>query len=303
MGLLRRDRSHGPTRLAVLLACVPGLLVFSTGCGREHGGPGVYAAHGVVEDVDLETAQVLIDHEAVDGLMEAMTMSFVVPDAEVLAALAPGQVIDFEIGFTGRSYEVRGFEVVGEASPEEGWRRLGDGLVRTSEAPPFDLIDQAGRSVSLASLGDRVLLVDFIYTSCPGPCPVQTANQVALQRRLPERLREDVHFVSITLDPEVDEPPALRRYAEARGADLATWSFLTGPPDVVAELVRRWGVGSIRREGGEIDHTLLTFLVHEGRVMERFTPQSEADEIFEAVVALAEARHARVADDTAAAAP
>ena len=63
---------------------------FSTGCGREHGGPGVYAAHGVVEDVDLETAQVLIDHEAVDGLMEAMTMSFVVPDAEVLAAI-PGE--------------------------------------------------------------------------------------------------------------------------------------------------------------------------------------------------------------------
>lgn len=267
------------------------LAIALVGCGPEYGAPGTYAAHGTVEDVDTARAQVLIEHEDVVGLMPGMTMNFAVSDADVLSALAPGQIIDFEIRFTGRSYEVTGFEVVGEAPPEAGWRRLGDGLVRTSPAPDFELIDQAGDPVSLASLGDRVLIVDFIYTECPGPCPVQTSNQVALQKRIPEALHEEVHFVSISLDPEVDRPAVLDRYARARGADLSNWSFLTGEKDIVAPLVRRWGVGSVRKDDGSIDHTLVTFLVQNGRVMEHYTPiEGQADALLADLVVLAEAR-------------
>jgi protein SCO1/2 len=247
------------------------------GCESEEGGPGRFQAHGVVEDVDLEGGQVLIDHEDVEGLMPAMTMNFVVSDPDVLSKLETGQVIDFEIHFTGRSYDVSAVEVVGEAPIEEGWRRLREGLVRSSEAPTFELTNQAGELVSLESLGDRVLLVDFIYTSCPGPCPIQTSNQVALQRSLPEAIRDAVHFVSISLDPTVDRPEVLEAYATARGADLSTWSFLTGPEEVVAEVVRRWGVGSLRKDDGTIDHTLLTFLVKDGRVFERYSPRDAGD--------------------------
>jgi len=274
MGLLRRA---GARRWALAL-CSVGLLGAALACGREDGAPGVYEARGVVEDVDRESRQALIDHEDVDGLMPAMTMSFVVPDDEVLARLARGQVIDFEIRFTGRSYELSDFETIGEAPAAQGWRRLGDGLVRTSPAPDFELIDQAGRPVSLASFGDRVLVIDFIYTECPGPCPVQTSNQVALQRRIPEALRDRVHLVSISLDPEVDRPEVLERYARERGADLDHWSFLTGPPERVAPLVRRFGVGSVRKPDGSIDHTLISFLVHHGRVMERYPMREGRDE-------------------------
>jgi protein SCO1/2 len=284
MGLLRR-RSWIVAALALALL---------GGCQREDGGPGRYAAHGTVEDVDVENGQVLIDHDDVEGLMPAMTMNFAVSDRALLERLAPGQKIDFEIDFTGRSYEVVDAEVVGDASGEEGWMRLGDGLVRTSEAPPFELVDQAGHSVSLASLGDRVLVVDFIYTRCPGPCPAQTSRQVALQRKLPERLRDDVRFVSISLDPAFDRPEVLEQYALERGADLSGWSFLTGPPERVAEVVRAWGVGSIRKDDGTIDHTLVRFLVQDGRVVERYwlSPRGD-DDLLADIVALAEARHAR----------
>jgi protein SCO1/2 len=244
--------------------------VLSTvGCEREDGAPGRYAAHGTVEDVDVENGQVLIDHEDVDRLMPAMTMNFAVPDAEVLAKLAPGQVIDFVIEFTGRSYEVVEVDVVGSGSEEAGWMPLRDGLVRTSVAPPFELIDQAGQPLSLSSLGDRVLVVDFIYTSCPGPCPIQTSLQVALQRKIPESLRDDVRFVSISLDPEVDRPEVLTRYANQHGADLANWSFLTGPTEQVADVVRRWGIGSVRKPDGTVDHTLVRFLAQNGRIVNR----------------------------------
>ena len=268
-------------------------------CDGGDGGPGRYAAHGVVEDVDLANGQILIDHGDVEGLMPAMTMNFAVSDRSLLEKLAPGQVIDFKIHFTGRSYEVVDATVVGDAEEEAGWFRLGDGLVRTNPAPPFDLIDQAGIEVSLASFGDRVLMVDFIYTSCPGPCPVQTSIQVELQRQIPEALRSEVQFLSISLDPEVDRPEVLERYALARGVDLSNWSFLTGPPEDVAEVVRLWGVGSIRTEEGTIDHTLVRFLVQNGRVIERYwTSEGGGEEVLADVTALAMQRQAAESDES-----
>jgi len=246
--------------------------LLGAGCGDdEPGGPGLYSATGTIEDVDPERGQVLIDHGDIEGLMPAMTMNFAVPDRSLLERLAPGQIVEFTVEFTGRSYEIVEARVIGEASADQGWRRLGDALVRTRPAPAFDLIDQEGRAVSLESLGDRVLLIDFIYTSCPGPCPVQTANQVELQRRIPESIRSEVHFVSISLDPEVDRPEVLERYAREHGVDLEHWSFLTGPEGEVAEVVRRFGVGSIRQDDGTIDHTLLTFLVRDGIVLEHYS--------------------------------
>lgn len=284
MGLLSRRIVGSALRGIVLVAALA--------CQRSDGGPGHYSAHGIVEDVDLEAAQILIEHDDVEGLMSAMTMTFAVPDPDLLAGLAPGQVIDFEIHFTGRSFDVVDAIVVGEVSEEAGWFRLRDGLVRTSPAPSFDLIDQAGRSVSLESLGDRVLIVDFIYTSCPGPCPVQTSIQVDLQRKIPSVYRGDVQFISISLDPAVDRPEVLERYARARGADLANWSFLTGPTERVAEVVLRWGVGSVRKEDGSIDHTLIRFLVHQGRIIERYwTSAGREEAILADITALARERH------------
>jgi cytochrome oxidase Cu insertion factor (SCO1/SenC/PrrC family)/Cu/Ag efflux protein CusF len=288
MGVLMR---RGVCALAIVL-----IAVITSACERADGGPGYYSAHGTVEDVDPENGQILIDHGDVEGLMSAMTMNFAVPDQDLLATLAPGQVIDFEIHFTGRSYEVVEAKVVGEASEQEGWFHLREGLVRTSPAPPFDLIDQAARPVSLTSLGDQVLVVDFIYTSCPGPCPVQTSIQVALQRQIPDRLRDDVHFISISLDPRVDRPEVLEQYAKARGADLTNWSFLTGPTEQVAEVVREWGVGSVRKDDGTIDHTLVRFLVRDGRVIERYWTSEQRDEALLAdLTALAEERDANSA--------
>jgi protein SCO1/2 len=132
-------------------------------------------------------------------------------------------------------------------------------------------VDQEGRALSLADLRGRTLLVDFVYTECPGPCPILTSTHVTLQKALPPALRERVWFVSISLDPARDTPQALRRYAEARGADLSRWSFLTGDAEKLAEVVRAYGVGSLRRADGEIDHVVVTFLVDaEGRIAERY---------------------------------
>jgi protein SCO1/2 len=88
---------------------------------------------------------------------------------------------------------------------------------------------------------------------------------------LPAPLRERVHFVSISIDPIRDTPMALRAYALARGVDLTGWSFLTGPPETVESVMKGYGVGSIRRPDGQIDHLVATFLIDtQGRIAQRF---------------------------------
>ena len=248
------------------------------GCGSD---AKRYEARGVVYDVNSEFEQILIEHEDIPGLMPAMTMNFGVADPQLLETLETGDRIAFELEFTGESYRVLSARKLGQG--EAGERRLDDLARVRTPAPAFDLTDQAGQPVSLESLQGRTLLVDFVYTRCPGPCPALTSQHVAIQRKLPPALRERVWFVSISIDPAFDTPDVMRRYAEARGADLTRWSFLTGDPDRVAGVVKRFGVGSLRQADGTIEHLVATFVVDpQGLIAERLIGLDHgADEVVE----------------------
>jgi protein SCO1/2 len=231
----------------------------------------IYSAHGVVREVLEGDRQVVIAHEDIPGLMPAMTMNFEVPDPALLASLAPGQVIDFEVEFDGHAYRVVSAKVLSQCPAPRDAPTLGQVLDLGHPVPQLSLVDQDGRPASLEALRGRFVLVDFIYTSCPGPCPILTGVHVEVQRRLPPELRESLRLVSISLDPERDTPERLREYAKARGADLTSWSFLTGPPAAVDAALRAFGVGKSPGKDGEIDHLVVSFLIGpEGRVERRW---------------------------------
>jgi len=231
-----------------------------------------YPASGVVREVLIEDHQVVIEHDEIEGLMPAMTMSFDVPDHALLEKLAAGQAIDFTVEATGKSYRVVEATLKGEAGSAGSSGSFSEELASVRDpAPAFELTDQNGAKLALADLRGKLVLLDFIFTSCPGPCPMLTSAHVTLQRMLPPALRARTRFVSISLDPVRDTPMALRAYGLARGADLAGWSFLTGDPEAVALVLKGYGVGSMRRPDGEIDHLVATFLIDaEGRIAQRF---------------------------------
>ncbi len=266
MGVLRIGSARRREVSSAVRALAVGWLILACDGGAQR-----FEAEGVVEDVRVSEGQVLIAHEDIPGLMPAMTMSFDVPDRALVESLEPGHVIDFVLEFDGRSYRVVEATVRAQVEPREGYAQFGNKLLRAEPAPAFALTDQDGRPLSLADLRGRAVLLDFIFTQCPGPCPILTGLHVDVQKAVPQDARSRVHFVSVSLDPANDDPPALRAYASDRGADLSNWSFLTGEVPVIDAVLADYQIGKSRGPDGEIDHVVATFLIDgEGRIVRRY---------------------------------
>jgi len=134
-------------------------------------------------------------------------------------------------------------------------------LPNIGPAPAFALTSQDGLPVRLDDFRGKVVAVNFIYTLCRTACPVLTPMQVMVQDRLGKEFGRSIAFVSITLDPEHDTPELLRLYAQAYGADLGGWTFLTGSPEDIRDLAARYGIYSREDASGALDHSLLTSLI------------------------------------------
>ena len=106
-------------------------------------------------------------------------------------------------------------------------------------APQFELTDQTGRPFSSSHLSGRVVVANFVFTSCTDICPLLTATmaQVRDQLRQEKLLGEKAVLVSFSVDPDNDTPEALRAYGERFGAEPAEWRFLTGQRQAIDELL------------------------------------------------------------------
>jgi protein SCO1 len=134
-------------------------------------------------------------------------------------------------------------------------------LPRIAAAPEFTLTSQDGAPVALAQFRGKVVAVTFIYTLCANTCPVLTPMMSFVQDRLGTDFGQKIVFISITVDPERDTPQVLKEYAQAFGANPAGWFFVTGAPDVIRDVTRRYGVFAAKAADGNIDHTFLTSVI------------------------------------------
>jgi protein SCO1 len=173
--------------------------------------------------------------------------------------------------------------LIGCSRPAEDIGERGGFEVRnTSDClPDITLVDQHGRNVSLASLKGKPVLFDFIYTNCPGPCLMLTAQMKQIANRLGPRLGTEARIVSITVDPEHDHPAQLLAYANAQGAEVSGWLFLTGTPKQIEDVMARFNVIRKREADGTVDHVLEFFLVDaNGRALLQYIGQkAEPDRV------------------------
>ena len=138
-------------------------------------------------------------------------------------------------------------------------------------APSFTLGNADGKVFRLADFRGEVVVLHFIYASCPDVCPLH-ADRIAEIQRMVNRtpMKDRVQFISISTDPEHDTPEILRGYGPAHGLDDANWVFLTTLPDQPADLTRKlveaYGHKFARTENGQLAHGVVTHVIDkEGR--------------------------------------
>src|SRR5277367_4039580 len=143
------------------------------------------------------------------------------------------------------------------------------------DIPQFELIAQNGRPFHSQDLAGKIWVADFIYTTCPGPCPRMTSQMREVQDAL---LKEpDVRLVSFTIDPANDTPPVLADYAQTHGAKPSVWYFLTGPAATIQMLDRDgFKLGNIE---GTLEHSTRFVLVDGKGRIRGYYDTSEASSI------------------------
>ncbi len=127
--------------------------------------------------------------------------------------------------------------------------------------PDFQLTDQNGKLFRFSDKRGNLVLATFIFTTCPDVCPLFSAKFAAIQRALDEKKITDYWLLSISTDPERDDPATLKEYAGRFNADLNRWAFLTGARADLSKVWKDFGVNVTKTASGEVFHTAVTTLI------------------------------------------
>jgi len=138
--------------------------------------------------------------------------------------------------------------------------------------PNVELITHDGKRVRFFDdlIEDKVVAINFIYTTCPDVCPLETARLSELQAILGDRVGRDVFMYSITIDPEVDTPEVLAEYRKGFQAGPG-WLFLTGDERDIELLRRKLSLYREEIQNDSNDHNLSLIIGNQrtGRWMKR----------------------------------
>ncbi len=226
-----------------------------------------------IDSIDAETKKVeLIDIHSEEAFEHANPL------------LATAGVGDIEIGYEGQRVNARVYESNGNWRVDKIWpiyevegnqmiaanrllrqdtatrknrqfRKEGDYMIN------FALFNDHGKVVQSRTYQGEWLILNFIFTRCrvPEMCPAQTKKMKEMQQTLAEKGVDNIHFASITFDPNYDTPGILRQYANAYEIDPENFDYLTGPKDVIIDVLKQFGVIAYESEN-IVDHTVTTLL-------------------------------------------
>ncbi len=234
----------------------------------------VYHLRGKVVSTDAPHGIVVLDHEAIPGFMEAMTMPYQLKDPSIISELHPGDVITADVLVSKSSQETVVLDhivVVAQAKPDYKPAVIYHVPAPGDKVPDFALRNQDGRAIHLGQFKGKTLLLTFIYTRCPLPnfCPLVTHNFAVINATLAKNpaLYGKTHLICVSFDPEHDTPERLRAYGVTYiGSDdkkaFAHWDFATTTEKaVLLEMAKFFDVGITHGADDSITHTLSTTLI------------------------------------------
>jgi protein SCO1/2 len=255
----------------------------------------VYKLRGKVVSTDAAKGEVTLNHEAIPGFMEAMTMPYKLKDANIVGELHPGDTITADVLVSQNAdadilldHIVIVAQAKADYKPAVSYHVPAPG----DAAPDFKLRNQDGRPIHLAQFKGKALLVTFIYTRCPSPdfCPRVTRNFAAVEKQLggSPALFAKTHLLSISFDPEHDTPERLRAYGATyidsdAGKAFGHWDFAVPDKAELVEMAKWFDLGMTNEADATITHTLSTTLIGPDGKVVRFYPGNEwtAEQVLE----------------------
>lgn len=114
--------------------------------------------------------------------------------------------------------------------------------------PDVTLTNDHGQPVRFVTdlVKDHAVIISFFYTNCRGTCPGTNKLIAEMRASLAKDFGKSVRLISISVEPEVDDVPAIHEYASwyrepSTHPDMPDWHFLTGKPEDIKKLRRALG--------------------------------------------------------------
>jgi protein SCO1/2 len=177
---------------------------------------------------------------------------------------------------------------VGKSADEASKEKASTAASSEAYFPNLTLLTQENKPVHFYNelLKGKVVLINFMFTTCKGVCSPMTANLAKVQRYLGDRMGRDINMISISVDPETDTTEVLKRYAATFKAQPG-WYFLTGKKENVNWVLYKLG-GYVENKG---EHSSVLILGNEatGEWM-KMPAMANPEEIASAAMKLAESK-------------
>lgn len=154
-----------------------------------------------------------------------------------------------------------------------------------SRVPDFSFINQSGQKVSWkdmmyrrndSTIEGKIVVIDFFFTHCPTICPAMTRNMKLLRDNIKSndivgnREADFVQFLSVSVDPESDSVPELKKWADRFQINPQNWWLLTGNKKEIYDWARN-GLQLGIVDGGNVDtnfmHPELFMLLDKDRMI------------------------------------
>jgi protein SCO1 len=248
-----------------------------------------YPMRGVVVGTDPANGEVILKHDAISGLMPAMTMPYHLEDPSALSALHPGDLITATLladhdAAGPINLRLKNIVVIAQARPDYKPTVIYHVPAKGDEVPNFKLLNQTNHTIDLKQFRGKVVVMTFIYTRCPLAdfCPRMSRNFAEIDKALQSNpaLYKNTHLLSVSFDPTYDTPKVLRSYGGAYTGNFTNetfqhWDFAAPSVADLPSMEQFFDVGVTPGENGTLQHSLSTVVIGKDGKIIAFYPTND----------------------------
>ena len=137
-----------------------------------------------------------------------------------------------------------------------------DKLIKIGPAPKFELINQDNKKITNETYKGKVYVLEFFFSTCPTICPKMNESMLLIEKKFFGN--PNFGIISITIDPEHDNPQVLKDHAKLLGVKSLNWNFLTGDKAYIFNLANKGFnlyAGENKKVAGGFEHSGLFALI------------------------------------------